>query len=326
MSAATGKNIKHFSRTATLSPVMKKGTQRDLVIAAIMRCPASFTRDHVVGAIDRAAYEKRFKHGKQVVLIHDSVEHHLRALADLQQLVEVVPPFQGVIEAGQDLLIGGNMDSESQENVPIQQSNDKPDKARVADLECHGGITTPIRVNSVSELKAYKPEKLANPKYYIDYEILRGKVVQLYAKFLWEIHPNNVQSNWGADAVLQRLSEDSFWATTEINRDVKWKILAQRYISTDVHLLWSRLSEQRKPFKYEFFQETYSHNGKEKRRTIVVHEHVVERDEIRKKLQNAQSENDIKDNLLSAVSCVVSNRENALLGKRRMESLFECSL
>src|ERR1700726_1761410 len=77
-----------FKRTSSLGTVLFKG-QRALVIEAIAKIPDPFTRDQVVEAIDKVAYEKTFTHGTQVVTIPESVQYHLRKLANLGQLVDV---------------------------------------------------------------------------------------------------------------------------------------------------------------------------------------------------------------------------------------------
>lgn len=82
-----GANLR-FSRTLSLGTVPYKG-QRALVIEAIAKIPDPFTRDQVVEAVDKEAYEKTFIQRTQVVTIPESVQYHLRQLTNLGQLVEV---------------------------------------------------------------------------------------------------------------------------------------------------------------------------------------------------------------------------------------------
>jgi hypothetical protein len=105
-----------------------------LVIKAIEspNFPVTFNREEVVAAIDQAAYEKTFKHGKQVVTIPQSIQFHLLALTKLKQLARVAPAVVTVGPSkGRDLGIGGRMGSENQGMIrPDTSDADIHDMAR----------------------------------------------------------------------------------------------------------------------------------------------------------------------------------------------------
>ena len=82
-------SLKLYLRTPTLGSVSYRG-QRGFIVAALTDpekgIPDPFTRDQVVAALDPAAYEMTFKHGRMAMTIEASVQHHLGELVELGQL------------------------------------------------------------------------------------------------------------------------------------------------------------------------------------------------------------------------------------------------
>ncbi len=110
-----------FNRTPSLGTVLFKG-QRALVIDAIAKISDPFTRDQVVEAIDKEAYEKTFIHGTQIVTIPKSVQYHLRELTKLGQLVEVASSIPAGKPSPKNIKPGPIMDGRMSRATVIESS------------------------------------------------------------------------------------------------------------------------------------------------------------------------------------------------------------